>query len=82
MCACAQKFVEQVRAEMGTDSVVKDGKFGAMMEVNLCNDGPVTMQIEYPGMCAPLYVKASESAQFPVLESICPGSLLHPSKRR
>jgi len=48
MCACAQKFVEQVRAEMGTDSVVKDGKFGAMMEVNLCNDGPVTMQIEYP----------------------------------
>ena len=47
---CIQKFVEQVRAEMGSDSVVKDGKFGAMMEVDLCNDGPVTMQIEYPGL--------------------------------
>jgi hypothetical protein len=57
--ACAQKFVEHVRAEMGADSAVKDGKFGAMMAVDLCNDGPVTMQIEYPGMCAPMYFNAS-----------------------
>lgn len=48
-CVHAQKFVEQVRAEMGADSAVKDGKFGAMMTVDICNDGPVTMQIEYPG---------------------------------
>ena len=48
-CIHAQKFVEQVRAEMGSDSAVKDGKFGAMMAVDICNDGPVTMQIEYPG---------------------------------
>jgi D-Tyr-tRNAtyr deacylase len=34
---------------MGDSSKVKDGKFGAKMDVELSNDGPVTMQIEYPG---------------------------------
>ena len=33
---------------MGDASKVKDGKFGAKMDVELSNDGPVTMQIEYP----------------------------------
>jgi len=44
-----QKFIDLVREEMGSPSAVKDGKFGAKMDVNLCNDGPVTMQIEFPG---------------------------------
>ncbi|KAK1414550.1 hypothetical protein QVD17_30296 [Tagetes erecta] len=29
-------------------NAVKDGVFGAMMKVNLVNDGPVTMQLESP----------------------------------
>jgi D-tyrosyl-tRNA(Tyr) deacylase len=38
-------FVDLVKAELGQADMVKDGKFGAMMDVSLINDGPVTMQV-------------------------------------
>lgn len=41
------KFVEMVRGFYLPDKV-KDGEFGAMMEVEIINDGPVTMQIDSP----------------------------------
>ena len=45
-----QTFVDKVRQELGDADRVKDGKFGAKMDVAICNDGPVTMQIEFPGL--------------------------------
>ena len=30
------------------ESKIKDGQFGAHMEVNIVNDGPVTLEIEAP----------------------------------
>jgi D-tyrosyl-tRNA(Tyr) deacylase len=41
-------FVESVRAAAGSPSLVKDGRFGAMMQVELVNDGPITMVLESP----------------------------------
>ncbi|KAJ1494181.1 D-Tyr tRNAtyr deacylase-like domain-containing protein [Baffinella frigidus] len=41
-------FVATCRKEHGDESKVQTGVFGAMMEVALVNDGPVTMNIEYP----------------------------------
>lgn len=41
-----EKFVEVLR-ELGV--LVKTGEFGAHMEVELCNDGPVTLMLESPG---------------------------------
>lgn len=38
-----EQFVEKVKSEMGT---VETGKFGAYMQVNIINDGPVTFMIE------------------------------------
>jgi D-tyrosyl-tRNA(Tyr) deacylase len=40
-----EQFVSYVKA-MGTD--VATGKFGAMMQVSLVNDGPVTLIIDTP----------------------------------
>ena len=40
-------FVEQVRAAHTTGQVC-DGIFGAMMDVALVNDGPVTIMIDSP----------------------------------
>jgi len=40
-----QQFVERVRAAYEGDRV-KDGVFGAMMDVELINDGPVTINID------------------------------------
>ena len=40
-----EKFVEQVRAE---GVAVQTGRFRAMMEVSLINDGPVTIIVESP----------------------------------
>lgn len=37
------RFVALLR---GHDVVVEEGQFGAMMEVSLCNDGPVTIWLE------------------------------------
>ena len=39
-----EKFVEQLSAELGKP--VPTGEFGAMMEVSLINDGPVTIWID------------------------------------
>jgi D-aminoacyl-tRNA deacylase len=38
-------FVDQCRTILGEDRVIT-GSFGAMMEVSLCNDGPVTIIID------------------------------------
>ena len=41
------KFLAAMRkAHPGGEAKVKDGVFGAMMEVNIVNDGPVTLTIE------------------------------------
>ncbi|XP_026421140.1 D-aminoacyl-tRNA deacylase 1-like isoform X1 [Papaver somniferum] len=40
-------LVDKFRSSYNPDSV-KDGVFGAMMKVNLVNDGPVTMQLDSP----------------------------------
>jgi D-tyrosyl-tRNA(Tyr) deacylase len=40
-----QKFIELLRAKVGTISV-ETGEFGAMMDVELVNDGPVTLVLE------------------------------------
>ncbi|ODV98332.1 hypothetical protein PACTADRAFT_73913 [Pachysolen tannophilus NRRL Y-2460] len=36
-------FLQRLREGMQDESSVKDGKFGAMMDVELVNDGPVTI---------------------------------------
>lgn len=41
-------FCEALRHEGVKD--VQQGKFGAMMQVDLCNDGPVTLIVESPGV--------------------------------
>ncbi|KAJ8491635.1 hypothetical protein OPV22_013356 [Ensete ventricosum] len=40
-----ESLVEKFRKSYTSDAV-KDGVFGAMMKVNLVNDGPVTMQLD------------------------------------
>ena len=40
-----QKFIDRVKANIGKDKV-KSGIFGAMMEVEIINDGPVTVLVE------------------------------------
>lgn len=39
------KFIERVKANLG-DGKVKAGIFGAMMQVKIMNDGPVTILVE------------------------------------
>jgi D-tyrosyl-tRNA(Tyr) deacylase len=39
-----EKFVKQLSSDLGKD--VKTGEFGAMMQVQLINDGPVTIVID------------------------------------
>ena len=41
-----EQFVERLR---GSGLTVETGRFGAMMEVELVNDGPVTLIIDSPG---------------------------------
>ncbi|KAG0498252.1 hypothetical protein HPP92_002943 [Vanilla planifolia] len=43
--ACYELLVDKFRKSYTAD-LVKDGVFGAMMKVNLVNDGPVTMQLD------------------------------------
>lgn len=38
-----EDFLSQLRKELGDDNRVKDGQFGAMMDVDLVNEGPVTI---------------------------------------
>ena len=41
------QFLQEVRkGHPGGDEKVKDGKFGAYMQVNIQNDGPVTLELE------------------------------------
>jgi len=40
-----EKFIDRVRENIGVDKV-KFGIFGAMMEVEIINDGPVTILVE------------------------------------
>ncbi len=43
------EFLAEVRKAYGGDAdKVKDGRFGAMMKVDIANDGPVTIEIESP----------------------------------
>lgn len=39
------RFVSELREKMGTERVA-EGRFGAMMDVELVNDGPVTIWLE------------------------------------
>jgi D-tyrosyl-tRNA(Tyr) deacylase len=39
-------FIERMRAGMPGPERVQDGVFGAMMQVALCNDGPVTILLD------------------------------------
>lgn len=39
------KFIERVKANLGEEKV-KSGIFGAMMQVKIMNDGPVTILVE------------------------------------
>jgi len=41
-------FKSAVAAELGDESKVKDGVFGAKMDVELVNDGPVTLVVDSP----------------------------------
>lgn len=38
-----ESFLAELRKGMGGDEKVKDGQFGAMMDVSIVNDGPVTI---------------------------------------
>lgn len=40
-----EKFISDLKQEIGTDNVAT-GEFGAMMQVSLVNDGPVTIIID------------------------------------
>jgi len=42
-----QRFVDMFRNSYIPEKV-KDGEFGAMMEVEIINDGPVTIQLDSP----------------------------------
>ncbi|CAL9108723.1 unnamed protein product [Musa acuminata var. zebrina] len=46
-----ESLVEKFRKSYTSDAV-KDGVFGAMMKVNLVNDGPVTMQLDSSVLCS------------------------------
>ncbi|KAF3428779.1 hypothetical protein E2986_04484 [Frieseomelitta varia] len=55
----AELFYNTFLTELGKNykpELIKDGKFGAMMEVDIRNSGPVTLEIESP-------LKPSESNQ-------------------
>jgi D-tyrosyl-tRNA(Tyr) deacylase len=43
--ALYEKFVEELKREIKT---VQTGVFGALMEVSLVNDGPITLIVDYP----------------------------------
>lgn len=45
----AKSMYEDLLAELKkshNDGKIKDGAFGAMMQVNITNDGPVTVELE------------------------------------
>lgn len=42
------KLLQKLGADYGDPTKIKDGVFGAMMEVQINNSGPVTIEIESP----------------------------------
>ncbi|CAK9818697.1 D-aminoacyl-tRNA deacylase 1 [Anthophora plagiata] len=59
----SEPFYNNFLAELGKNykpELIKDGKFGAMMEVNIQNSGPVTLEIESPVKSDP-HIKLYES---------------------
>lgn len=42
------KFLDTLRGQYESDKI-KDGKFGAYMQVHIVNDGPVTLELESKG---------------------------------
>ena len=40
-----EKFIERMKQNLGAEKI-KTGKFGAMMQVKIINDGPVTILVE------------------------------------
>lgn len=55
------KFVEMVSEAHGAD-LVKNGEFGAMMQVALVNDGPTTFTLDTPDKTPSKPIPASKSA--------------------
>jgi D-tyrosyl-tRNA(Tyr) deacylase len=45
-CELYQELLSELR-RLYDPTKVKDGKFGAMMVVDIANDGPVTLEVEY-----------------------------------
>ncbi|XP_021766023.1 D-tyrosyl-tRNA(Tyr) deacylase-like [Chenopodium quinoa] len=59
-----EAVVENFRKSYNPDSI-KDGIFGAMMKVNLVNDGPVTLQLESPQTSKLSTSKSNNDAEEP-----------------
>lgn len=41
-----EEFLSEMRKAHSSEEKIKDGVFGAMMEVNIVNDGPVTLELD------------------------------------
>ncbi|XP_070341621.1 D-aminoacyl-tRNA deacylase 1 isoform X1 [Equus asinus] len=63
-------FLEQLRKNYRPE-LIKDGKFGAYMQVHIQNDGPVTIELESPALGA----ATSDPKQLQVLLVVACGTL-------
>ena len=41
-----EEFLLEMKKAFGNEERIKNGVFGAMMEVNIANDGPVTLELD------------------------------------
>ena len=41
-----EEFLAEMKKAHGSEEKIKNGVFGAMMEVNIVNDGPVTLELD------------------------------------
>ena len=41
-----EEFLTEMKKAHGSEEKIKNGVFGAMMEVNIVNDGPVTLELD------------------------------------
>ena len=41
-----EDFLTEMKKTHGSEEKIKNGVFGAMMEVNIVNDGPVTLELD------------------------------------
>eukprot|EP00434_Breviolum_minutum_P040264 symbB.v1.2.035773.t1/scaffold4889.1/size33415/3 len=75
-----EAFVQKLRTE-GPPKAVQTGVFGAMMQVNLCNDGPVTVELvsspsaSSPSVTTPTPKGASASPASPAAAAGVKGAL-------